>query len=186
MLTEHKWTHYLYIVRFSDGKYYTGVAKRRHKNPYEDDYYGSPVTNKEKWKQETPEKEVIAYLFVENNIDAYSIEKDWQRKNFDIKDPNCLNAHFGNTHFSTAAAVRGGSIVGRRHVKSGHLDRIRAASNEKKRRRAVLVTDMESGEEIVYHSVGEAAKALNKHSSTLSNVLSGRRSPCWPFKIRYA
>ena len=184
MLTEQTWTHYLYVVRFSDDSYYSGVAKRRNKDPSLDGYFGSPVTHKGRWKIETPSKEVVALLFVENNIDAFIIESEWQRRNFSLEDPKCLNAHFGNTHFSTAASAKGGEIVGRKNVESGHLDRIRDESN-RKRRKAVAVIDLESGKEFLYASVSEAAEALGKHHSTLSNVLSGRRSPCWPYKIKF-
>jgi hypothetical protein len=185
MYSKDTWTHYLYLLQFSDGSYYSGVSKRKGDDPSIDGYFGSPMANKTKWASEQPKKIIIAYLFVGDNFEAFQIESDWQRSQFDLADSLCLNAHFGNTHFNTEATKRGGASTGMKNVLSGHLDRIRPASNAK-RKRPVIVTYNETGQIIWYPSVSAAAKGLNVHYSTLCNYLANRRKSCSRYLIQYA
>ena len=50
---------YSYQILFDDGCYYYGVRKSPCSNPEKDPYVGSPVTFKEKWKQEPFEKIIL-------------------------------------------------------------------------------------------------------------------------------
>ena len=184
MITKDNWTHYLYSVTFADGCYYTGVSKRRNNEPLTDGYYGSPVSNRDKWQTETPTKRVVAFIYADDCYDAFKIESQWQRLNFDLNDPKCLNAHFGNVYFDRASAQKGGSITGKINAQNGHLDRIRLKSNQARRRPVIVIDAL--GEDTRFESIREAAKALNKHHSTLCNILSNRRSQCQSFSIRYA
>jgi hypothetical protein len=92
-LTQETWTHYLYILHFVDGHYYTGVSKRKGDNPLCDGYWGSP-SNRKKWSETMFEKKVISYLWCKSHAEAYQIESDWQVSTYSINDPYCLNKAF--------------------------------------------------------------------------------------------
>ncbi len=95
-LSQNNWTHYLYIINFEDGCFYTGVSKRKGDNPLTDGYFGSP-TDKKSWKFKEHEKEVVAYLWCESHEEAYQIEGKWQSLSYDLTDPFCLNKHFSTS-----------------------------------------------------------------------------------------
>ena len=90
-LLQENWTHYLYRILFEDGSYYVGVSKRKSEDPNEDGYFGSPVTNRSKWRNTPHIKRVLAYLWCSSYSDACKIEKRYFSLLCLKKDPNCLN-----------------------------------------------------------------------------------------------
>lgn len=108
-LNQESWTHYLYRCEFEGESYYSGVSKRKSDDPSSDGYFGSPVTNKEKWEVETPSKHVLALLWCENDREAYQLELNHQSQCYDLNDPKCLNEHFGGG-FSTETCRKAGKI----------------------------------------------------------------------------
>jgi len=123
ILSEKTWTHYLYIIKFIDGHFYSGVSKRREIEPVLDGYFGSP-TDRSKWHEIMYEKIIIAYLWVSSQEEAFSIETLWQKTNFKINDPLCLNKHFGRSNFSTESCIRGGQNSGLNSSITGRLREI--------------------------------------------------------------
>ena len=116
-LAEEKWTHYLYVIYFVDGYYYTGVSKRKGDNPLLDRYYGSCL-DQSKWLSTMYEKVVIAHLWLNSHEEAYAEESKWQKLNFDVNDPYCLNKHFGSTNFKEDSSKRGGHKQGSKNVQN--------------------------------------------------------------------
>jgi hypothetical protein len=108
LLKQDTWTHYLYKLVFKQGFYYTGVRKRTTGEPLSDGYYGSPVTHKNKWKDQKPEKIIIALLWCEEG-EQYELERQHQICCYDLNDPFCLNEHFGGG-FSLEISRKGGRI----------------------------------------------------------------------------
>ena len=120
-LSQNNWTHYLYIINFEDGCFYTGVSKRKGDDPLTDGYFGSSSAKKhsERWKYMKFEKQVVALLWCEGHSEAYSIETNWQKSTYHVNDPNCINEHFGSTNFSDDTSRQGGKTQGRDNVESG-------------------------------------------------------------------
>ena len=50
---------YTYKINFIDGCYYYGKRKLKGENPLYDGYYGTPITNKEKWNTMMYWKDII-------------------------------------------------------------------------------------------------------------------------------
>ena len=106
-LTSENWTHYLYVIRFVDGHFYTGVSKRKGDNPLTDNYYGSPL-DRTVWDTVMYEKEIIAYLWCQSHEKAYDVEAEWQKKCYEVNDEFCLNKHFGKTNWTSESHFAGG------------------------------------------------------------------------------
>jgi len=113
-LSQDTWTHYIYKVEFEGGFYYTGVRKRTTDDPLVDGYFGSPVTNKGRWKDQTPRKTILTLLWCEEG-EQYALESQHQTLCYDLNDPLCLNEHFGGG-FSLETCRKAGSIGGRSQV----------------------------------------------------------------------
>jgi hypothetical protein len=88
---------YVYKICFLDAPFwYWGIHKEK---KYDEEYFGSPVTNKCIWEQYTPYKEIIKFY-------EYS-DYGWQQaRKFedeliksDLNNPLCLNEAFGG-HYS--------------------------------------------------------------------------------------
>lgn len=108
VLSQDTWTHYLYKVEFEGGFFYTGVRKRTTNDPLVDGYFGSPVTNKKKWEEQTPQKTILALLWCEEG-EQYAFESHHQTLCYDLNDPLCLNEHFGGG-FSEETCRKAGSL----------------------------------------------------------------------------
>jgi hypothetical protein len=120
VLSVETWTHYLYKIEFVDGYFYSGVSKRKGDSPLHDGYFGSP-TDSSKWHETMYKKVIIAYLWVSSQEEAFSEETQWQKANFKIHDPMCLNKHFGRTNFSKESSSKGGYNSGMKSHVSGRL-----------------------------------------------------------------
>ena len=110
---------YTYRVSFEEVPYYYyGVHKEK---KYNEEYFGTPITNKWCWEVYTPKKQILEYFDCweeAQKVEARII------KEFYNQDKWCLNAHvqgvFSLQSKSKAGKI-GGKIGGRKHVESGHL-----------------------------------------------------------------
>lgn len=97
---------YTYKITFPDqGWWYWGVHKEKE---YGEEYWGSPVTHKEKWKWFKFEKQILEFF---NSWDeAKRVEIRLVKP--DLNNPLCLNENAGGT-YSLEAAAEGGKVAGR-------------------------------------------------------------------------
>jgi len=105
---------YTYTIRFVDGYYYHGMAKYRGVEPINDGYFGSPITNKEKWIITMYWKEITG-LFATAE-EASASEQDNIRPVYN-SDPYCLNANCNgviSTEQRRLGAMLGGKTSGER------------------------------------------------------------------------
>jgi hypothetical protein len=206
-LTSENWTHYLYIIRFVDGRFYTGVSKRKGDNPLTDGYFGSPL-DRSVWDTVMYEKEIIAYLWCKSHEEAYGIEAEWQKKCYEVNDTFCLNKHFGSTNFSEEAAKQGGKTQGQRNVKNGtglfrpdivarrnagefkskpnpnqvaEMQRKGWESNSKE----VILTHIATGKQTTYPSLHAAARDIGGSPGALCHVIKGERKTHLGFTAQY-
>jgi len=205
-LSQKNWTHYLYIIQFEDGCFYTGVSKRKGDDPLIDGYYGSSTAKKHKdrWESIKHEKEIVAFLWCESHSEAYSIETEWQKRNYSLNDPKCMNERFGSTNFSDDSQKQGGKTQGNLNVRyglgfwdpevqsnrntfcsKGGLRGGRSAvesgqlaeAREKafaKTRKPIILT--KDGIDTIYPSVQEAARSIGGFASAISLVANGKRN----------
>jgi hypothetical protein len=82
--------YYTYTVRFVDGHDYHGYAKYRGRDPLTDGYFGSPVTNKEKWLTTMHWKEITGTY---ETLDAVTFAEQEAIRPVFREDPLCLNAN---------------------------------------------------------------------------------------------
>ena len=213
-LTEENWTHYLYIIRFVDGFYYTGVSKRKGDDPALDKYYGSCL-DRSKWLETMYGKEVIAYLWANSHEEAYEEETGWQKLNYRLEDSLCLNKHFGSTNFKEESSKRGGHTQGNRNVeknlgfwrddikrKRSEIGRVGGLKGGKKAvdtgqlararekawrviSKSVILIHIKTGEREIHPSLHAAARSINGSASALCNVLKGHRNSHKGFKVEY-
>jgi predicted GIY-YIG superfamily endonuclease len=213
-LAPENWTHYLYVIRFVDGFYYTGVSKRKGDNPACDRYFGSCL-NKSKWFETMYEKEIVAYLWLNTHEEAYSAEEKWQKLSFRLKDHFCLNKHFGSTNFKEEASRNGGRMAGKNNVEkrrgfwredlllirsetcrqgglkggksaveTGQLAKARETAWKNTSKATALIC-LCSGEITIYPSLNEAARAINGSAGALCSVIKGFRKSHKGFKAKY-
>jgi hypothetical protein len=109
--------YYTYTVRFVDGHYYHGYAKSRGGDPLTDGYFGSPVTNKEKWLTTMHWKEITGTY---ETLDAVTFAEQEAIRPVFREDPFCLNAAC-NGLFSKEASVLGGKVAGAKAAESGQI-----------------------------------------------------------------
>lgn len=213
-MSQSTWTHYLYIIHFVDGHYYTGVSKRKGDNPLCDGYWGSSL-DKSKWHEVMYYKEIVAYLWCDCHSQAYAIEEEWQKRNFSIKHPLCLNKHFGSTNFCTESSKRGGHTQGADNVKnntgfwrkdllekrseSGRKGGLKGgktavesgqlADAQKKAwqatSRPIVLISLSTGEKITHPSLQAAARAIGGSAGAICNVLRGHRNSHKGFSAEY-
>jgi len=198
-LTPNNWTHYLYIIRFVDGCFYTGVSKRKGDDPLADGYFGSSTSKKhvEKWSSVKYTKELVAYLWCQSHAEAYEIETKWQKSTYSVNDSFCLNERFGSTNFSEDTTKQGGKTQGRRNVENGtgmfrpdivarrnagefgkskpNPNQVRAMQEKgwASTRKQVVLVHIETGTETTYESLQAAARAINGAASALCRVIKG-------------
>jgi hypothetical protein len=213
-MSQSTWTHYLYIIHFVDGHYYTGVSKRKGDNPSCDGYWGSAL-DKSKWHKVMYYKEIIAYLWCDCHSQAYVIEEEWQKRNFSIKHPLCLNKHFGSTNFCTESSMLGGRTGGSSNVQnntgfwrkdllekrletcrqgglkggkaaveSGQLAEAQKKAWQATSRPIVLIS-LSTGEKITHPSLQAAARAIGGSAGAICNVLKGHRNSHKGFSAEY-
>jgi len=82
--------YYTYTIYFVDGYYYHGYHKHQGVDPLTDGYYGSPVTNKEKWLTTMHWKEITGLY---STIDEVTFAEQEAIRPFFREDPLCLNAN---------------------------------------------------------------------------------------------
>lgn len=142
-VTKDNWTHYLYRIDFEDECEYTGLSSKKGEDPYSDGYYGSPVTNKEKWET-TPFTKTVLCLMHCTDLEAYALESEYQLMNCDLNSEKCLNGHFGGG-FSRDVCAKAGKIGSRVQVeqKIG----IHSLSSEERSRKSKEIWDKLSDEE---------------------------------------
>jgi hypothetical protein len=137
---------YTYKITFEEVPYYYYGMHEEKK--YDEEYWGSPKTNKWAWEFYTPKKQILETFDTRQN--AYEVEKRLIKPVYKT-DKWCLNASAGNaycrskeqmiedgrksaeTHRKNKTGAfdperrmssNGGKIVGRRNVESGHLGEI--------------------------------------------------------------
>lgn len=136
---------YTYKITFEEVPYYYyGIHQEK---LYDEDYWGSPVTNKWCWKLYTPKKQILEIF--DTIDDAYNVEKRLI-KSFYRNDPYCLNAGCSKFDLTIDERIlagkkssevhkinktgafdperklhsKGGKIGGRLNVESGRLQQI--------------------------------------------------------------
>ena len=80
-------------------------------------------------------------------------------------------------------SVDGGKAQGRINVENGHWASIQAMGGEA-RKKGVIITRLEDGEEFIFDSRGAACKALNLHHVLLREVVRGERKQTKGFTAR--
>lgn len=94
---------YVYLILFSDETYYIGSRSSR-KLPEYDNYYGSPVTHKDKWADYDLQKEkVILRDDFKTYEETLAYEKRLIRMNWD--NPLCLNENCGGSMSNSASKL---------------------------------------------------------------------------------
>lgn len=130
---------YVYVIRFIDGHYYYGYHPTYGNDPRLDNYYGTPVTHREKWLTTMYWKEIIGLY--ETFEEADSAEQALIRPCYKA-DPLCLNENCGgavslelcrvggirggNKNKETGQAYEVGYKYGRIAVETGQLAQARA------------------------------------------------------------
>ena len=150
---------YIYKITFLETPhYYYGVHKEK---VYEEEYWGSPITNKSYWEIYTPQKEILKVFdnSEENWLLAQKEESDLIRP-FYKSDPLCLNESCGGL-FSTKAAKQGG--YSSRDSKVG----VHGMSTEERRR---IAKDNERKKVGIFKLTAEE----RKKNSSISGKISGR------------
>lgn len=156
-LTHENWTHYLYIIQFVDGCYYTGVSKRKGDNPLCDNYWGSP-SNREKWNEVMFEKQIIAYLWCNSHAEAYQMESQWQKLSYCVKDVYCLNKVFSPSDWT---------FEGRKHCQS-------SKDKTRKTLQNLFEKDGHYREQLVNHAKEKLGKSKHKRNPSVgTEVMSG-------------
>jgi hypothetical protein len=108
---------YLYKITFEEVPYYYyGVHKEKYFN---DDYWGSPKTNKWCWELYTPKKQILQYFDFNDNgwIEAQEVEKRIIKPVYN-QDKWCLNESCGG-YFSLNTLSIGGQKGGERAKELG-------------------------------------------------------------------
>jgi hypothetical protein len=105
--------YYLYLIKFSDGRYYIGSRKCKCKPEEDTQYMGSPVTFKELWADSNLSKTKYILREVDSDeelrrIEPKLIKEAWKR---DGKD-KCLNRH-ASPHFHPDICSKAGKIGGK-------------------------------------------------------------------------
>lgn len=127
--------YYTYTIHFVDGYYYHGYHKHRGAEPLTDGYWGSPVTNKEKWLTTMYWKEVTGVY--ETLSDVTFAEQEAIRPVFN-KDPFCLNANC-NGIIPPELARKGAKKAGKKSGETSKRDKTKVcdpANQEKGRKTA--------------------------------------------------
>lgn len=106
--------YYLYLIQFSDGRYYIGSHISKCKPEEDTEYMGSPVTFKQVWSDSNLSKK--KYILKEVNsveelrrIEPILIEAAWERDGLDI----VLNRNSA-PRFHPEVCIKGGKISGKR------------------------------------------------------------------------
>lgn len=82
---------YTYRIQFPNGEFYLGVRLAPEGlSPWEDEYFGSPVTHKSKWSNHHIKGDIKIHSSIE---EAQDYEKDLIRPN--LNNPLCLNENCG-------------------------------------------------------------------------------------------
>ncbi len=108
---------YTYKITFEEVPYYYyGVHKEKYFN---DDYWGSPKTNKWCWELYTPKKQILQYFDFNDNgwVDAQEVEKRIIKPVYN-QDKWCLNESCGG-YFSLNTLSIGGQKGGERAKELG-------------------------------------------------------------------
>ena len=108
---------YLYKITFEEVPYYYyGVHKEKYFN---DDYWGSPKTNKWCWELYTPKKQILQYFDFNDNgwVEAQEVEKRIIKPVYN-QDKWCLNESCGG-YFSLNTLSIGGQKGGERAKELG-------------------------------------------------------------------
>lgn len=82
--------YYTYTIHFVDGYYYHGYHKHEGVDPLTDGYFGSPVTNKEKWLTTMHWKEITG---LHETIEEVTFSEQEAIRPVFGTDPYCLNAN---------------------------------------------------------------------------------------------
>lgn len=107
--------YYTYTIHFVDGYYYHGYHKHEGVDPLTDGYFGSPVTNREKWLTTMHWKEVTGLY--ESHPEVQFAEQEAIRPVFNT-DPYCLNANCNGiipSELARKGALKAGKKVGNYH-----------------------------------------------------------------------
>jgi hypothetical protein len=158
-------THYLYLIKFSDGRYYIGSRKCDCRPEEDTEYMGSPVTFKELWND--PNLSKTKYIIRE--VDSYEetarienklIEAAWEKDGLDI----VLNRNSA-PRIHPEACSRGGK-------KSGKLTG--KMNGEKSAREFTIVSPI--GKVFQEKNLRKFCREHNLHRANVIRVLKGTRS----------
>jgi hypothetical protein len=106
---------YTYVVRFVDGHYYYGYHPTYGNDPRFDNYFGTPVTHREKWLTTMYWKEILGLY--ETFQEADEAERSLIRPQYKT-DPLCLNENCGGAVSPDLCRV-GGNKGGQTNKESG-------------------------------------------------------------------
>jgi hypothetical protein len=116
-------TTYVYKITFKEVPHFY-IGFRKHPDPKNDPYLGSPVTHKNYWEIYTPKKQIF-WIFNSweeaHRIEKLLISQNWHNK-------YCLNAACGG-HFSLDSLKRGGKTSGKLTGKNNGKKNIIFAQN---------------------------------------------------------
>lgn len=106
---------YVYVIRFVDGHYYYGYHPTYGNDPQFDNYYGTPVTHREKWLDTMHWKDILGLY--ETFEEADTAEQALIRPCYKT-DPLCLNENCGGA-VSPEMCRLGGQKGGTRNKETG-------------------------------------------------------------------
>lgn len=153
---------YVYVIRFVDGHYYYGYHPTYGNDPQFDNYYGTPVTHKEKWLTTMFWKEILGLYetFEEADAAEQALIRPYYKS-----DPLCLNQNCGgavspelcrvggqrggNTNKKSGQAHECGKKYGRIAAESGQLAEARKCVDREKQRESVRKSGKITGKKAV-------------------------------------
>ena len=156
---------YIYQINFSDGTFYIG--SRKSKVPPEEDinYWGSPATHKNKWKDQDLIKEKI---IIKSGFKSYKSMRLFETKLIKVAwktdKANNLNENCGG-YFSEDACILGAKMGGK------------IGNSINKDRTSLLVQFIDpNGKVHIHRGVHEFCRNNNLDQGNIVSVLKGRRS----------
>jgi general stress protein YciG len=175
-MTYHSPRIYIYKITFEEVPYYYyGVKKEKR---YDEEYWGSPITNKWCWELYTPKKQILQFFEFSDEgwLEAQSIEKRLI-KPFYNTDKWCLNERCGG-NFSLKVLKKNGKRVGKisgtRHKENGTgaFGRSKEKMTEDGKKGTQIQKEMGTG---VWGLTPEQRTAMGKKGGAKGGAVMGKR-----------
>jgi hypothetical protein len=166
---------YIYKITFEEvSYYYYGVKKEKR---YDEEYWGSPITNKWCWELYTPKKQILQFFEFSDEgwLEAQSIEKRLIRPF--LNDKWCLNERCGSNFSLKVLSENGkrvGKISGPRHKENGTgvFSQTKEEMSENGKKGTQIQKEMGTG---VWGLTPEQRTAMGKKGGAKGGAVMGKR-----------